>query len=206
MHREGLQGGYGSKESAAAHEMSQTLAKYKPGPGGGAALPMVNTEGGFSRNPVQNVQARMDAKAVAAPKKSIWGTPKPTLKPKDLQIRSGQNMDPNMAVKSGAGPSAPGRPTPTPALMEALHGAAKAWSGTPIPPDKVEAAAQYMRGKAGVDILKMSEATGLSHGAAKHLNEARKAHFSANNATAPQTSAQRSEAYLKQRPIGLIKK
>lgn len=44
-------------------------------------------------------------------KKSIWGTPKPTLKPKDLVVRSGQNTDPKMAVKSGAGPSAPGKKT-----------------------------------------------------------------------------------------------
>lgn len=44
-------------------------------------------------------------------KKSIWGTPKPTLKPKDLAVRSGQNTDPKMAVKSAAGPSAPGKKT-----------------------------------------------------------------------------------------------
>lgn len=77
----------------------------------------------------------------------------------------------------------------------------KTWEGRSVTPEQVTAAARYMEGKRGVDILKMADATGISVGMAKHLNEARKVHFASQGGSAPQTSAQRSDAFLKQKWI-----
>lgn len=53
----------------------QRNAARRTGPGGGGPLPMAKDPQGFDRNPVQNVQARMDAKKAPA-KKSVSVAPR----------------------------------------------------------------------------------------------------------------------------------
>lgn len=92
----------GGKHDMVTMANEQTDAYVK---GGGGPLPMVNTEGGGSRNPVQNVQARMDAKAATkAP-----GGP-------DAGPTKGSTLGPDMPGKTIPKPpptASPAAPSPT---------------------------------------------------------------------------------------------
>jgi hypothetical protein len=66
---------------------------------------------------------------------------------------------------------------------------------------QINAALQHMQGKRGVDILKLADAAGISVGAAKLLNEARKAHFGTQGGSGPVNRAGRIDAFLKQKWI-----
>ena len=84
-------------------------------------------------------------------------------------------------------------------MEKAVRVAAATRNRTPMTEKQIQAAVAHMEGKRGVDILKLADAAGISVGAAKHLNEARKAHFATQGSSAPQTSAQRADAFLKQK-------
>ena len=92
-------------------------------------------------------------------------------------------------------------------MHNALEKAAGSYGGaTGITPEQIAAAAKYMEGKRNVDILKMADTLGIKDGQAKHLNEARKAHFAAQGSGRSATQAERIGNYLKQTHIGLIKR
>lgn len=103
---------------------------------------------------------------------------------------------PGMSTHQGAVVS--GAPAPTPEFMKALHEGAGKYGGTPITHRQVEAAAKYMHGKKGVDILKLADHVGISVGAADHLNGTRKEHFRNSGGSAPLNRAQMVNNYLKQ--------
>lgn len=87
------------------------------------------------------------------------------------------------------------------ALHEVLKGAAGNWPGSAMNPAHVEAAAKYMAGKRGVDLLKLSDAAGLSIGAAQHLNKARLEHFKTQGGGAKLDRAEMANNYFKQKFI-----
>lgn len=91
-------------------------------------------------------------------------------------------------------------------LHEALELAAPAYRGLPIPPEAVSAAAAYMEGKRNIDAIRLAEHAGISVGAAMHLKRARSEHFRAQGGSRAQTQAERSDAFLKQKHVGLIKR
>jgi hypothetical protein len=70
----------------------------------------------------------------------------------------------------------------------------------PITDEELAKAAAYMEGKKAIDTIRMSDATGLSVGRCKMLNDARKAHFRAQGPSKTQTQAERVGRYLSQRP------
>lgn len=66
---------------------------------------------------------------------------------------------------------------------------------------QIDKAIQHMAGKRNVDLLKLSDAAGISVGAAKILNEARKEHFRTQGGTGPTSRAARIDSFLKQKWI-----
>lgn len=120
-----------------------------------------------------------------------------------LPIPSGGPSTPN----AGSPPTAlPAQAPDHTALHEVLKTASAGWAGQAMNPAHVEAAAKYMAGKKGVDILKLSDATGLSVGASKHLNTARLAHFKNSGGSKPFDKAEFANNYFKQKWVKMPSK
>ena len=124
---------------------------------------------------------------------------------KDAAANPPPKSDRPAGVHPAAAPK-PSEPAPHAALHKVLTEATSAYGGESYDPKKVEAAAKYMQGKTGVDILKLADSTGLSVGQAKHLNEARKEHFRNQGASGNQTRAERIDNSLKQKWIGPVRR
>lgn len=87
-------------------------------------------------------------------------------------------------------------------VHNAFQKANETWPGErKATPEQLQKAEEYVRGKRGVDILKLADHAGISVGLADQLNLARKMYFRSSGPSAMPSRGKRIDDFLKQKWI-----
>ncbi len=87
-------------------------------------------------------------------------------------------------------------------VHDAFKKANDSWPGErKATPEQLQKVVEYVRGRKGVDVLKLSDHTGISVGLADHLNKARKEYFRSSGPSPMRSREARINDFLKQKWI-----